>query len=164
MVVHDQKALFVGFCDHGIDGIHIAGHIHAFAFHLFLMAYSAGVLMDSLVGSPKVVRPLGDQVQVIHLTVKTGAVLGTVKIDLDAGEHEKIRLVHMGMVYDHIMIGDGQNLIADGFVGGFYLLRGQLAVGNGAVGVQINAYISNATCLAIAFMSALFNIGFSRWY
>ena len=29
---------------------------------------------------------------------------------------------------------------------------------------SFNAYIYNATCLAIAFMSALFNISFSRWY
>lgn len=60
-----------------------------------------------------------------------------VDIDLDAGEHQKVRLVHVGMVDDGVVVCQAKNLVAESFVAFLYFFRRQFSVGNGAVGVQI---------------------------
>ena len=60
-----------------------------------------------------------------------------VDIDLKAGEHEKARLVHVGMIDNGVVVGQAQNLVAKSFVGFFHFLPGQLSIGDGTVGVQV---------------------------
>ena len=63
-------------------------------------------------------------------------VLGT-DVSLVAGEHQKIRLSHVGMIVGSFVVGDAQNGVAMVFVGGLHFFWGQLTVRQGAVAVQV---------------------------
>ena len=67
--------------------------------------------------------------------------MGVVVVDFNACEHEKIRLGHVGMIDDDLVIRQRKDLVALGFIGFLYFSGGELAIGNGAVGMKIGLKI-----------------------
>ena len=63
-------------------------------------------------------------------------------VELQTGEHQEIRLVHVGMVSHQIVVGQTQNAVTLGFVGFLDFLGGQTSVGNGGVGMEIGLEIT----------------------
>ena len=103
------------------------------------IAYStlAPELADAFVSVRKgdVVKvAFGNAIQMIGLIV-TGGNVRFVDVEFRTGEHQKIRLVHIRMIGNGVMIGQAKNLVAKGFIGFFDFFLGQLSVGNGAMGV-----------------------------
>ena len=122
VVIHNKKALLIRLGNHCVNRFRAVLQIHLLAVHFLFIRQGRGVCMISFGRRPKIVRPLGDQIQMIDLRTRRMFIL-RVDIDLHTCEHQKIRLAQIRMIGNGVMIGQAKNLIAKCFICFLYFFR-----------------------------------------
>ena len=138
MVIGDDVAVFLGAADeivHKLCGVLPLHQRSDFRNGGLLLVGKKRAGLGVEVYDAGVVGISGEEIQ-MHFAAERSE--GTVTDEgLIAGEHEKIRLGHVGEIVGGLMVGDAKHTVAVGLVGILQLLGGEVAVGVDAVAVKV---------------------------